>query len=188
MPEPTGVVYFDSPAAFRAWLRKNHAKEKELWVGYYRKSTGRPSLTWQEAVDEALCYGWIDGVRKSVDGERFVQRFTPRKPKSNWSAINVGRVKELIAQKRMAPAGLAAFERRDEKRTAVYAYENRPRVLAPGYEKELRKNAKAAAFFDALPPAFKKLMVFYVMSAKKEETRQKRLKRLIEASAAGKRL
>ncbi len=188
MPQPTGVVYFESPAAFRAWLKKNHAKEKELWVGYYRKGTGRPSLTWQEAVDEALCFGWIDGVRKSVDAERFVQRFTPRKPISNWSAINVGRVEELIARKRMAPAGLAAFERRDEKRTAIYAYENRPKVLAPEYEKELRRNAKAAAFFDALPPAFKKLMVFWVMSAKQEETRQKRLRRLIDSSAAGKRL
>jgi uncharacterized protein YdeI (YjbR/CyaY-like superfamily) len=188
MPEPTGVIYFTSPAAFRAWLAKNHAKTKELWVGYYRKGTGRPSLTWQEAVDEALCYGWIDGVRKSVDEERFVQRFTPRKPKSNWSAINVGRVKALIAEKRMAPAGLAAFEKRDEKRTAIYAYENRPKVLAPESETELRRNAKAAAFFDALPPAFKKLMIFYVMGAKKEETQRKRLKRLIDASAAGKRL
>jgi uncharacterized protein YdeI (YjbR/CyaY-like superfamily) len=145
-------------------------------------------MTWPESVDEALCYGWIDGIRKRVDGERYVIRFTPRKPTSIWSAINIARVKELTARGLMTPAGLAAFARRDEKRSAVYNYENRPKALAPEYDRELRRNARAAAFFDALPPAFKKLMAFYVMSAKKEETRRQRLARLIAASAAGKRL
>ena len=145
-------------------------------------------MTWPQSVDEALCFGWIDGVRKRVDEDRYTIRFTPRRPTSIWSAINVARVKELEKEGRMTAAGRAAFEKRDEKKSAIYAYENRPRALAPEYEKELRKNARAAAFFDALPPAFKKLMAFWVMSAKKEETRRKRLARLIAASAAGKRL
>jgi uncharacterized protein YdeI (YjbR/CyaY-like superfamily) len=182
------VVYFASPAAFRKWLQENHAVETQLWVGFHKKGTGRPSLTWPESVDEALCFGWIDGIRKRVDEDRYTIRFTPRKPTSIWSAINIARVKELTRRRLMKPAGLAAFARRDEKRSAIYAYENRPKALAPQYEKELRKNAKAAAFYDALPPAFKKLMAFWVMSAKQEETRQKRLARLIAASAAGKRL
>ena len=185
---PAGVLSFETQAAFRAWLKKNHAKATELWLGFYKLGSGKPSVTYKQAVDEALCFGWIDGVRKGLDAERYVQRFTPRKPVSTWSAINVARVKELIAAKRMAPPGLAAYERRDPKRTGIYSYENRPKVLAPQYDRELRRNAKAAAFFDKLPPAFKKLMVFYVMSAKKEETRAKRLQRLIAASAAGKRL
>ena len=185
---PEGIVYFPTPAAFRKWLQKNHAAEKQLWVGFHKKGTGTPSITWQESVDQALCFGWIDGIRKRIDEDRYTIRFTPRKPTSVWSAINIGRVKELTKQGAMRPPGLAAFEKRDLKRSGIYAYENRPKVLAPAYEKELRRNAKAAAFFDALPPAFKKLMVFYVMSAKKEETQRKRLARLIAASAAGKRL
>ena len=182
------VLYFEDAAALRRWLRANHAVEKELWVGFYKKGSGKPSVTYKESVDEALCFGWIDGVRKRIDGERYMQRFTPRKPTSIWSAINVARVKELAAAKRMTPAGLAAFAKRDAKKTAIYSYENRPKALAPAYEKELRRNARAAAFFDALPPGFKRLMVFWVMSAKQEETRRKRLFRLIEASAAGRRL
>jgi uncharacterized protein YdeI (YjbR/CyaY-like superfamily) len=145
-------------------------------------------MTWPESVDQALCHGWIDGIRKRVDDERYTIRFTPRKSTSIWSAINIARVKELTARGLMKPAGLAAYAKRDEMRSAIYAYENRPKALAPEYEKELRRNARAAAFFDALPPAFRKLMAFYVMSAKKEETRRKRLARLIAASAAGKRL
>lgn len=185
---PEGIVYFAKPADFRRWLQEHHAAEKALWVGFHKKGTGTPSITWQESVDQALCFGWIDGIRKRVDEDRYTIRFTPRKPTSVWSAINIARVKELTQQGEMRPAGLAAFEKRDLKRSGIYAYENRPKTLAPAYEKELRRNAKAAAFFDALPPAFKKLMVFYVMSAKKEETQRKRLARLIAASAAGKRL
>ena len=186
--EPTDPQFFPSPAAFRKWLQKHHAAETHLWVGFHKKGTGTPSLTWQESVDEALCFGWIDGIRKRIDEDRYTIRFTPRKPTSIWSAINIARVKALTKLGRMKPPGLAAFAKRDEKRSAIYAYENRPKELAPEYEKELRKNAKAAAFFDALPPAFKKLMAFWVMSARQEETRQKRLARLIAASAAGKRL
>ena len=188
MPAAGPVTYFASPAAFRRWLAKNHAIAKELWVGFHKRGTGTPSLTWPQSVDEALCFGWIDGIRKRVDDDRYTIRFTPRRPTSIWSAINIARVKELQKQRRMTPAGLAAFAKRDEKKSAIYSYENRPRTLSPEYEKELRKNARAATFFDALPPAFKKLMAFYVMSAKKEETRRTRLAKLIAASAAGKRL
>lgn len=188
MPKPDDVTYFASAAEFRRWLAKNHATARELWVGFHKRATGKPSMTWPQSVDEALCYGWIDGVRKRVDEERYTIRFTPRKPTSIWSAINIARVKELIARGLMKPAGLAAYARRDEKRSAMYSYENRPRTLAPEYEKELRRHARAAAFFDALPPAFRRLMVFYVMSAKKEETRRRRLARLIAESAAGRRL
>ena len=185
---PADIVYFPNPAAFRQWLQKHHAVEKQLWVGFHRKGTGTPSLTWQESVDEALCFGWIDGIRKRIDEDRYTIRFTPRKPTSNWSAINIARVKALTKQGLMRPAGLATYAKRDEKRSAIYSYENRPKALAPRYEKELRRNARAAAFFDALPPAFRKLMAYWVMSAKKEETRQSRLAKLIAASAAGKRL
>ena len=185
---PVDIVYFPNPAAFRKWLQKRHAVEKVLWVGFHRKGTGTRSLTWQESVDQALCFGWIDGIRKRIDEDRYTIRFTPRKPTSNWSAINIARVKALTKQGLMRPAGLAAYAKRDEKRSAIYAYENRPKALAPEYEKELRRNARAAAFFDALPPAFRKLMAYWVMSAKKEETRRSRLAKLIAASAAGKRL
>jgi uncharacterized protein YdeI (YjbR/CyaY-like superfamily) len=185
---PADVVFFPNPAAFRKWLQKHHAVERQLWVGFHRKGSGTPSLTWQESVDEALCFGWIDGIRKRIDLDRYTIRFTPRKPTSNWSAINIARVKALTKQGLMGPAGLAAYAKRDFKRSAIYSYENRPKALAPRYEKELRRNARAAAFFDALPPAFRKLMAYWVMSAKKEETRQSRLAKLIAASAAGKRL
>ncbi len=185
---PADIVYFPNPAAFRKWLQKHHAVEKHLWVGFHRKGTGTPSLTWQESVDEALCFGWIDGIRKRIDEDRYTIRFTPRKPTSNWSAINIARVKVLTKQGLMKAAGLAAYAKRDEKRSAIYAYENRPKALAPEYETELRRNARAAVFFDALPPAFRRLMAYWVMSAKKEETRQSRLAKLIAASAAGKRL
>jgi uncharacterized protein YdeI (YjbR/CyaY-like superfamily) len=181
-------IYFESPAAFRQWLAANHADEKELLVGFHRKETGRPSLTWPESVDEALCFGWIDGVRNRVDGTRYTIRFTPRRKTSIWSAINIARVAELRKQGRMQPAGLAAFEARDEKKSAIYAYENRPRALAPEYEKVLRRDKAARAFFEAQPPGYRKLCAFWVMSARKEETRQKRLAKLIADSAAGKRI
>ena len=181
-------TYFPTPAAFRKWLGANHAKAKELLVGFHRKGSGTPSITWQESVDEALCFGWIDGVRKRVDETRYTIRFTPRRKQSNWSLINVNRVKELIAEKRMKPAGLAAFEARAAKKTGIYAYENRPAELVEEYAQALRRNAAAWAFFQAQPPGYRKLMNWWIVSAKKEETRQKRLARLIADSAAGKRI
>jgi uncharacterized protein YdeI (YjbR/CyaY-like superfamily) len=181
-------TYFPTPAAFRKWLAAHHAKEKELLVGFHKKGSGRPSITWPESVDEALCCGWIDGVRKRVDGTRYTIRFSPRRKRSIWSLINVNRVKELIALKRMKPAGLAAFEARVARKTGIYAYENRPTELHPRYAKLLRKNPAAWAFFQAQPPSYRKRASWWITSAMKEETRQKRLARLIADSAAGKRI
>jgi uncharacterized protein YdeI (YjbR/CyaY-like superfamily) len=181
-------VYFESPAAFRKWLTAHHATEKELLVGFHRKGSGTPSITWPESVDQALCFGWIDGVRKRVDETRYTIRFTPRRKRSIWSAINIARVGVLKAEGLMHEAGLAAFAARDDARSAIYAYENRPKTLAPVYEKELRRDKVAWAFFAAQPPGYRKLAAWWIMSAKKEETRQKRLAKLIADSAAGKRI
>jgi uncharacterized protein YdeI (YjbR/CyaY-like superfamily) len=182
------TIYFPSPAAFRAWLAEHHASASELLVGFYKKGSGKPSLTWPESVDEALCYGWIDGVRRTVDHERYTIRFTPRRPGSNWSAINVKRVAELEKAGRMTAAGREAFSRRDERKTAIYAYENRPRELSEAYEKRLRRIRPAAAFWDAQPPGYKRLCCFYVMSAKQEATRERRLQLLMDCCARGERL
>ena len=181
-------AYFATPSDFRKWLAAHHAAEKELLVGFHKKASGTPSITWQESVDEALCFGWIDGVRKRVDETRYTIRFTPRRKGSNWSLINVNRVEELIAQERMKPAGLAAFEARVTRRTGIYAYENRPAELEPRYARALRRNAAAWAFFQAQPPSYRKLANWWIASAKKEETRQKRLAKLIADSAHGKRI
>jgi uncharacterized protein YdeI (YjbR/CyaY-like superfamily) len=177
-------IYFSSPAEFRKWLEKNHAKESELLAGYHKKGSGVPSMTWPESVDEALCFGWIDGVRRSVDESRYTIRFTPRRPKSNWSAVNIKRVAELKELGRMKPAGLKAFEERVAKRD--YAYETKPQELAPEYVKRFPK--KAWAFFEAQPPYYRRVISFWVMSAKKEETRQSRLEKLIAACIERKRV
>lgn len=186
---PVGkVVYFESPAHFRRWLEKHHATETVLWAGFHKKGSSRPSMTWPESVDQALCFGWIDGVRKRIDETRYTIRFTPRKARSTWSLINVDRLKELIAQKLMKPAGLTAFEARQTKKTGLYSYENRPADLDEAFAKTFRRDKAAWAFFQAQPPSYRKLANWYVASAKKEETRQKRLARLIADSAAGKRI
>ena len=179
--------FFKSQSEFRKWLEKNHAKETELALGFYKKGSGKASITYPEALDEALCFGWIDGVRRSLSDEVYVQRFTPRKAKSIWSRVNVGHVERLKKLGRMAPAGLKAYALRDPKKTAIYAYENRPREFAPEYEKEFRANKKAWEFFEKEPPSIKRVCIFWVMSAKQEETRQRRLAHLIESSAKGER-
>jgi len=177
-------VFFASPAEFRAWLETHHQSAGEVLVGFHRKATGRPTLTWPESVDEALCFGWIDGVRRRIDDARYTIRFTPRRPASRWSAVNVARVAELDAEGRMRPAGLAAFERRREH--AGYSYEDRAAVeLDEAYERELRGNAEAWRWFAAAPPSYRRAAIHWVMSAKREETRRRRLARLVEASAAG---
>ena len=186
MSDPT---FFATPEDFRAWLEKHHQTEKELLVGFYKKGSGRPSITWPESVDEALCFGWIDGVRKSLGEESYTIRFTPRKPDSNWSAVNVARVAELTRLDRMRPAGLAAFEKRSEAKTGIYSYEQRKEAkLEKALEKQLRADKKAWEFFQAQPPGYRQLMIFWVMDAKKEETLQKRLSKLIEESAQGRRI
>ena len=179
-------LYFASPAEFRAWLEKHHDSATELLVGFHKRDSGVPSMTWPESVDEALCFGWIDGVRKTVDENRYTIRFTPRRMKSNWSKVNLARVEELKKLGRMMPAGLRVHEQRVAKRD--YAYESRPQALSPEFEKRFRANKKAWAFFEKQPPYYRKLMAFWIMSAKREETRETRLAKLVEASAAGKRV
>ena len=180
--EPT---FFATPAAFRAWLERHHADRRELWVGFHKKGSGRPSMTWPEAVDEALCFGWIDGVRRSHGPDSYVNRFTPRTARSNWSDINVARARELIETGRMTPAGLAAFEARSGDRSGVYSYEQR-RAAALDDEQERRLRAVPAAWewFQSRPPSYRRAAIHWVTSAKRPETRERRLSALIEDSAA----
>ena len=182
-------IFFPSPAEFRKWLKRNHASVRELWVGFHKRATGRPSMTWPQSVDEALCFGWIDGIRKSLDAERYVIRFTPRKPSSIWSAVNTRRANELVKEGRMQPAGAKAFKARDPKRSGVYSFEQREAAkLSPAAEAQFKRVPKAWAFFHSLPPGYRKVATFWVVSAKREETRASRLERLIEDSAAGRRI
>ena len=175
--------FFATQADFRRWLEKNHAKETELLVGFHKKDSGKPSITYPEALDEALCFGWIDGVRRSLNGDSYTTRFTPRRPKSIWSNVNVRHVERLTKLGRMAPAGLEAYARRDPQRTGIYAFENLARELSPTYEKKFRANKKAWKFFEAMPPSLKRTSIFWVMSAKQEETRLRRLNQLIDSAA-----
>jgi uncharacterized protein YdeI (YjbR/CyaY-like superfamily) len=183
------TLFFETPADFRAWLTKNHTSATEIGVVFHKKDSGKPSMTWSDAVDQALCFGWIDSIARRIDDTSRVQRFTPRKPKSNWSAVNIKKVAELTAQGLMAPAGLAAFARREEARSSVYSYENR-HLAALDAEREAKFKArkKAWTFFAKQPPAYRQTAIYWVMNAKREETRSKRLARLIEVSAAGRRL
>ena len=184
--EPT---FFATPDDFRAWLERHHDSVSELLVGFHKKGSGRPSITWPEAVDQALCFGWIDGVRRRIDEGSYTIRFTPRKPRSTWSAVNVKRTKELVEQGLVAPAGLAAFERRSDDRTAIYAYEQRRSArLEPDQEQRLRADETAHAFFEAQPPSYRQAAIHWVTSAKKPETRERRLTLLIECSAEGRRV
>jgi uncharacterized protein YdeI (YjbR/CyaY-like superfamily) len=169
---------------FRAWLEQNHETASEIEVVFYKKGSGKPSMTWSESVDEALCFGWIDGVRRGRDEESYSIRFTPRKPRSTWSKVNVAKAQGLIAQGLMRPAGLAAFERRTDDNTGIYSFENQTE-LAPEYEARLRANRAAADYFDSRPPWYRRTAIHLVMSAKREETRERRLEQLIEDSAAG---
>ena len=180
--------FFRTPAELRQWFKKHHATENELWVGYYKVSSGKPTVTWAESVDEALCVGWIDGIRKSIDDESYTNRFTPRKSGSTWSAVNIQRIKALVDQKRMQPPGLQAFEARREYKSGIYSYEQRRTEFDEPYLSQMTSNKKAWAFFQAQPPSYRKMLIWYVVSAKQEATRQKRLKILIDASARGRRL
>jgi uncharacterized protein YdeI (YjbR/CyaY-like superfamily) len=189
MPTTTSdPVFFESPNAFRRWLDKHHQKETELWVGYHKVKTGKPSLTWPQSVDHALCYGWIDGIRRSLGEEGYMIRFTPRTATSIWSAVNIKRAKELIAEGLMKPAGQKAFETRDEKRANRYSYERDNAAFSAEQEKEFRKNKPAWGFFSEQPPWYRKLGTHYVVSAKRAETQTRRLATLIADSAAGRRL
>jgi uncharacterized protein YdeI (YjbR/CyaY-like superfamily) len=180
-------VYFSDGKAFRGWLAKNHDKATELLVGFYKTSTGKKTMTWPESVDQALCFGWIDGVRKGVDEERYTIRFTPRKPKSNWSAVNLRKMQELIDAGLMQPAGLAIFEKREQPSQPAYSYEREKVSFSKAYEKIFRLDKKARAFFQAQSDYYRQRMTNWVMSAKTEKTQLSRLKKLIDECAAGKK-
>jgi len=175
--------FFPSPPHWHAWLAEHHLGHEELWVGFYKKASGKPSITWPEAVDGALCFGWIDGVRKSLDEASYVIRFTPRRAHSVWSAVNIRRVAELMKLGLMQPRGVQAFEKRTGSRSEIYAYEQRMGArLGDAYEKRFRANKKAWKFFQAQPPWYRRTASWHVISAKKEETRLKRLAQLIDNS------
>ena len=183
--EPT---FFATPAALRAWLTQHGATARELLVGFHKVSSGRPGITWPESVDEALCFGWIDGVRLRGDETSYTIRFTPRRKGSIWSAVNIGRVAALQAEGRMQPAGQAAFASRQENKSAVYAYENRPAELPAAHLEILRANPAARAFFEAQPPSYRRTAIWQIVSAKQDATQRRRLDKLVAACAAGKRL
>jgi uncharacterized protein YdeI (YjbR/CyaY-like superfamily) len=183
------ATYFTGPAEFREWLHANHATATELLVGFHKQHTGRPTLTWPESVAEALCYGWIDGVRRRVDDERYTIRFTPRQATSIWSSVNVALMETLIAEGRARPAGVRAFERRREAKSAIYAYEQRQTAeLEPAMEREFRANRAAWRFFESTAPSYRRIVLWWIVSAKRPETRAKRLAELIARCAEGRKI
>jgi uncharacterized protein YdeI (YjbR/CyaY-like superfamily) len=182
------IKFFKSPKDFRKWLKKNHSSKQELWVGYHKKNSGQPSMTWPESVDEALCFGWIDGIRKSVDDFRYTIRFTPRRRGSIWSSINIKRAQELIDKGLLYPAGMAAFNARKENRSGIYSYEQRSATLDGQYETRLKQNKAACDFFYAQSPSYRKAIGWWIVSAKQKATRLRRLEKLIRESEKGKRL
>lgn len=197
-------TFFKTSAAFRAWLEANHESADELWVGFHKKATGRPSLSWPELVDELLCFGWIDGLRKSIDDERWMIRITPRRPRSKWSAVNVRRLEELSEEGRVMPAGSEAYGRWEASASARAAVVGRAAAadresagagesssaegFGPDFERRFRARSDAWEFFQAQPPGYRRTATRWVMSAKREETRLRRLETLIEDSAAGLRI
>ncbi|MEO8703603.1 MAG: YdeI/OmpD-associated family protein [Kofleriaceae bacterium] len=185
----TRPTYFATPEAFHAWLAEHHADRDELLVGFHKRDSGTPSMTWPESVDQALCFGWIDGVRRNVDAKRYSIRFTPRRATTNWSAINIAKAEQLVVAGKMAPAGLAAFEARSEARSRIYAYERaKAAALAPADERRFQANQRAWTFFSGQPPGYRRTATHWVISAKKAETRAARLAQLIADSAAGLRI
>jgi uncharacterized protein YdeI (YjbR/CyaY-like superfamily) len=177
--------FFRTPAAWRAWLAKNHDRVELLWVGFHKKGSGRAGIALPEAVEEAICFGWIDGQMSPLDAHSYAVRFTPRKARSYWSKVNTRRANALIAAGRMAPAGLAAFERRDAAATEKYSFEREQAALDPAFEKRFRANRRAWAHWQERPPGYRRTATFWVMSARKAETREKRLATLIACSAEG---
>jgi len=182
------VRHFDGAAAFRGWLEANGGSAAEIWVGFYRKDSGRGGLSYPEAVDEALCFGWIDGIRRKIDGESYANRFTPRRKGSAWSRVNIARVGELEAAGRMAPAGLAAFAARTDGNSGVYSFEQREAGLSPEYEARLAEDAAARAFWERQPPSYRRIAGWWVMSAKREDTRERRLATLTNDCREGRRI
>ncbi|MGD9994958.1 MAG: YdeI family protein [Salinivirgaceae bacterium] len=186
-PTKDTVTFFKTPADFRAWLENNHETASELIVGFYKVASGKPSINWSQSVDQALCFGWIDGIRRSIDKESYCIRFTPRRSTSIWSAINIKKVEELTKAGLMKPAGLKAFALRNENKSGIYAYENET-VFESAYEKQFKANKKAWDFFMKQAPSYKKGITRWIMSAKQEKTRQSRLEKTIKASEQGLRV
>jgi uncharacterized protein YdeI (YjbR/CyaY-like superfamily) len=182
------AIFFRTSAAFREWLEQHHARADSLWVGYHKKDSGKPSITWSESVDEALCYGWIDGLRQSIDDVSYRIRFTPRKPSSIWSSVNIKRAQALIRQGRMQPGGLNAYRARKENKSGIYSYEQRSVDLAEPYNELLKKNEAAWNFFQTQPAFYRKAVSWWIISANKQATRLKRLEKLIANSVQGQRL
>ena len=181
--------FFATPTAFRAWLDVNHDRATELVVGFYKKDSRKPSITWPESVDEALCYGWIDGVRRSLGDESYTIRFTPRKPTSIWSNVNIAKVEALLIAGRMMPAGIAAWQKRDPAKSGIYAFERREAAAFDAEaERRFKRNEAAWRYFREQPPGYRRLATHYVVSAKRPDTREKRLIALIEHSARAERL
>jgi len=179
-------IFFKSPQEFYDWLEEHHESESEVYVGMYKKHTGKRAMSWSEAVDQALCFGWIDGRANAIDEDRYMQRFTPRRPRSNWSKINIAKVARLTEAGLMRPAGLKAFEARTEDGSGVYSFEQHEEAKLPEeYEGRLRANEAAWKYWEARPPSYRKTATFWVMSAKREETRERRLNQLIEDCANG---
>lgn len=188
MDEPT--LFFSSPDAFYQWLEQHHQHEAVIWVGYYKKHTGIPSLTWPESVDQALCFGWIDGLRRSVDADRYKIRFTPRKPTSIWSDVNVRRYAELLQENRIQPAGIAAYARKKNTHSGLYSFEQNPEqiVLPEEFERQFKSRKTAWSFFQQSAPSIRKASIWWVVSAKQETTRLRRLTELIRCCEEGKKL
>jgi uncharacterized protein YdeI (YjbR/CyaY-like superfamily) len=178
-------IFFSSPGAWRAWLEEHHERETEVLVGFYKKATGRAGMSWSQSVDEALCFGWIDGVRRRIDEHSHSMRFTPRKPRSTWSAVNIEKAERLIADGRMRPAGLSAFRARSEERSRIYSFEQGDVELPADALRRLRANAGAWSYWQSRPAGYRRVAAWWVISAKRPETRARRLETLIEDCAAG---
>lgn len=186
--EPKNIKFFKTTEALRKWLEKNHNKKDELWMGYYKKSSGKSGVTYKPALDVMLCFGWIDGISKSIDEEKYCQRYTPRRAKSIWSAVNIKKIEELSKAGLMHEAGLAAFNNRDPKKAGLYSFEQGEIKFPSALLKMLKTNKKAWENFCKMPPGYRKTSTWWVISAKQEETRQRRMKTLIADSEAGRRI
>lgn len=187
--DPVDVTHFDTPAAFREWLTRHHERDEPLWVGFWKKATRRPSISWEESVDEALCFGWIDGLRKSIDDHSYTIRFTQRRPGSNWSRRNIDRFEVLQGQGRIQPAGHEAYARRTEEKSGVYSFEQKtPTDLAPDFVERFRANERAWLDWEGRPPGYRRQATHWVMSAKRPETRERRFSAVVEDCEAGRKI
>lgn len=188
VPEPVNIKFFKTQEAFRKWLEKNHPKKGELWVGYYKKGSGKKSITYNEALEEVLCFGWIDGISRGIDEEKYCQRYTPRRKGSIWSAVNINKAEELIKNGKMHSSGLNVYKNRDPKKAGLYSFEQKEIKFPTALMKMLKANKKAWQYFSQMPPGYRKTSTWWVISAKQEETRHRRMKTLIADSEAGRRI